>query len=518
MSTDTTPPVSPNPKVLTTPDLLKAILKSKLVDKPTLQRALGAVRTKLGGTLPDSGVPVAELLVASGMITEWHATHLLQGRTKGFFLGKYKLIQHLGSGGMASVYLGEHSVMRTRNAIKVLPKDRVEKPGSLERFQDEARTAALLDHPNIVRTIDIDSVGDRHFMVMEFIDGSDLERVTRKSEKLSVPKALGYLRQAALGLQHAHERGVLHRDVKPLNMLINRDGILKVSDFGLARLRHDFNEELANEQNTATVVGTADYMAPEQARNSNTIDGRADLYALGATLYFMLAGKPMYTGGTLRDRLAQHQMDPAPNLLEANPNVPEDIISLYQRLVDKQPANRYQTATELIGAIDRIVAQNEIRLAEASPLESLGNFAPVKTTAGSHSDALADLAADPSGSGPISGIDSFDHASGDDPFGSSVSGLDLSSFDDEGASTLQPLKPLAPAQKKKKKKKKSQGDGPLITEAQGRLIGMGVLAAIAAGVMVWVFATAQTGNSSIDASDMLKLNEGDKKFIIVDDE
>ncbi|MEM6656221.1 MAG: serine/threonine-protein kinase, partial [Planctomycetota bacterium] len=220
---------------MTTQHLCRALLKSDLVDEETLKRSLASIRVKHDGELPDDARTVADDLVASGLITKWQSTHLLQGRWRGFFLGKYKLIKLLGAGGMGSVYLGEHTVMNKRLAIKVLPKEGPKKESSLKSFQAEARTAAMLDHANIVRTVDIDEVKGRHFIVMEFIDGSDLDRRVRKRGPLSIAEALGFFRQATLGLQYAHERGVLHRDVKPLNMLITRDGVLKVSDLGLAR-------------------------------------------------------------------------------------------------------------------------------------------------------------------------------------------------------------------------------------------------------------------------------------------
>lgn len=344
-------------EVMTTQQLYHALVKSRLVDEESLNRSLASIRVKHGGQMPADAETVAGDLVAAGLITEWQSTHLLSGRWKGFFLGKYKLIRLLGAGGMGAVYLGEHTVMNKRVAIKVLPKEGPQRDKAVASFQAEARTAAMLDHPNVVRTIDIDEVKGRHFIVMEYVDGSDLHHRVRKSGPLSVVEALDFFRQATNGLQYAHERGVLHRDVKPLNMLITRDGVLKISDLGLARLRH---ESAGPEKRR--VVGTADYIAPEQSRNSQIIDGRADLYSLGCTLYFMLTGEAPFMKGNAAEKIAAHQLAPTPDLKAKRPDCPDELVAIYQRLMAKPAEERYQTASELLAAIDRLTPK-----AQAAP-------------------------------------------------------------------------------------------------------------------------------------------------------
>lgn len=495
-------------EVVSSKRFLKAILKSELLDEPTLRRTLATVKVKNGGEIPEDTVQLAQLLVATGLITEWQATHLVIGRSKGFFLGKYKLIRHLGTGGMATVYLAEHRVMNKRHAIKVLPKERLEKPGSLNRFRAEARTAAMLDHPNIVRTLDIDEVGGRHFIVMEYIDGTDLEHATRKQGRLPIGRAIDYLRQATVGLQHAHERGVLHRDVKPLNMLITRDGVLKVSDLGLARLRHEFDLVEAEEK-AASVVGTADYMAPEQARNSNTIDGRADLYALGCTLYFMMTGSPPYTGGSLAERLAQQQMDPTPDLLAARPDTPPDLVAIYERLMEKQPADRFQTASDLLVAIDRFLAENESFAASPPGVGRSSGSSVSLGGSGSHSGqqrviteaSLFDSASSYGSSGGSDWGDLADDLGQTSAASQSGAGLDLDDFGDLEQGEPAALGPLAVPSRQKQGSDSDQNK--LL-----RIAGIGALAVAAGIVCVLAFNSATQHRPKLDTNKFIKNSEG----------
>lgn len=492
-------------QVVSSKRFLKTLIRSTLVDEETLRRTLATVKVKNGGEVPEDTVQLAEMLVATGLITDWQASHLVIGRSKGFFLGKYKLIRHLGTGGMATVYLAEHNVMNKRHAIKVLPKERLEKPGALNRFRAEARTAAMLDHPNIVRTLDIDEIGGRHFIVMEYIDGTDLEHVTRKQGQLPFGRAVDYLRQATVGLQHAHERGVLHRDVKPLNMLITRDGVLKVSDLGLARLRHDFDANAA-EQQAASVVGTADYMAPEQARNSNTIDGRADLYALGCTLYFMLTGSPPYTGGSLAERLAQQQMDPAPKVLEKRPDTPPDLVAIYERLMEKQPADRFQTASDLLLAIDRFIAENDSSVSIAPPagLSDPSSSRLGRSATSGSSDSRRRSAEASYFNDSFQAADT-PSAGSDWEFGDTAGGgLDLDELGDfEGSAVPASLGPLAAAPQ-------TNSRGGADTSEVWRKIGIAVLALAAAGICVVAVNSAMKSRPKLETEKFIKSTESGK--------
>ena len=225
------------------------------------------------------------MLVRDGLLTHFQAEQFLQGKWRRFTIGKYKVLETLGAGGMGSVYLCEHKLMRRRVAVKVLPAAKAEDPAALERFYREARAVAALDHPNIVRAYDIDQDENLHFLVMEYVDGASLQEIVKKSGPLDVLRACHYIRQAAVGLQHAHEAGLVHRDIKPGNILVDRTGTVKILDMGLARFFHD-EEDMLTKKYDENVLGTADYLAPEQALDSHGVDIRADIYSLGATFYF----------------------------------------------------------------------------------------------------------------------------------------------------------------------------------------------------------------------------------------
>ncbi len=242
-----------------------------------------------------------------GLLTTFQAEQFLQGKWRRFTIGKYKVLERLGSGGMGSVYLCEHKLMRRRVAVKVLPSAKAEDTSSLERFYREARAVAALDHPNIVRAYDIDQDDKLHFLVMEHVDGCSLQEIIKKTGPMDVLRACHYIRQAALGLQHAHETaGLVHRDIKPGNILVDRNGIVKILDMGLARFFHD-EDDMLTKKFEENVLGTADYLAPEQALDSHSVDIRADIYSLGATFYFCLTGRTPFAEGTVAQKLIWHQ-------------------------------------------------------------------------------------------------------------------------------------------------------------------------------------------------------------------
>ena len=201
---------------LTPSQFLSLVEKSDLVDSDALQNALAAVQD-----VPDEATELAELLIDQGLITRWHAESLLRGKYKGFFLGRYKLLSHIGTGGMSSVYLAEHAVSHQPRAIKVLPKSRVDDASYLERFHREAMATARLDHPNVVRAYDVDNQGTQHYMVMEYAVGEDLQSVVNREGPLDCRLAADYMAQTCAGLQHAHEHNLIHRDVKPANLLLS---------------------------------------------------------------------------------------------------------------------------------------------------------------------------------------------------------------------------------------------------------------------------------------------------------
>ena len=329
---------------------LDLVRRSGLVDRDRLNQVLRQIKEQAGGEPITEVDYVADRLVQAGLVTDWQSGKLLEGRHKGFFLGKYKLLAHLGTGGMSSVYLAEHLLMQRRVAIKVLPKSRVEDSSYLGRFHREARAAAALDHPNIVRAYDVDQDGPTHYMVMEYIDGRDLQVMVREDGPLDFVPAADYIRQAADGLAHAHEAGLIHRDVKPANLLVNHRGVLKLLDLGLARFTGEERASLtiAYDEN---VLGTADYLAPEQAIDSHGVDARADVYSLGCSLYFVLTGHPPFPDGSLPQRLMMHQKHAPASIAKERPGTPRGLVEICSKMMAKKPDDRQQTMSEVAGAL-----------------------------------------------------------------------------------------------------------------------------------------------------------------------
>ncbi len=339
---------------LTSEKLLKLIAKSRLVDPVKADRMEAKIRKKHSGELPEDPAKVARYFEKADLISKWHSDKLLAGKYKGFFLGKYKLLGHIGTGGMSSVYLAEHTGLQDRRAIKVLPKKRVKDASYLARFQLEAKAIASLNHPNIVLAYDIDNEGDVHFIVMEYVDGVDLQVLVKRDGALDPSTAAELIAQSARGLDHAHNNGVIHRDVKPANLLIDQDGVVRLLDMGLALVSADDDESLtvANNEN---VLGTADYLAPEQALNSHTVDHRADIYGLGCTLYFLLTGKPPFSDGTLAQRIAKHQKEMPTTIRQLRPDVPGELEGICVKMIQKDPAYRYQTAADCAAVLEKFV-------------------------------------------------------------------------------------------------------------------------------------------------------------------
>jgi serine/threonine-protein kinase len=331
-------------------NFLELVRRSGLVEKDRLSQVLDEFQQQDGGQNPSDSEIVADRLIKAGLLTRWQCGKLMEGRHKGFFLAKYKLLGHLGSGGMSAVYLAEHTLLHRRVAIKVLPQSRIKDSSYLPRFYREARAAASVDHPNIVRAYDVDNEGDNHYLVMEYVEGRDLQATVKQDGPLPYRLAADYIRQAAQGLEHAHEAGLVHRDIKPGNLLVDLKGTVKVLDLGLARFTDDHQASLtiAHDEN---VLGTADYLAPEQSINSHTADLRADIYSLGCTLYFLLTGHPPFPEGTLAQRLMKHHTEEPASILEKRPDAPPELVEICAKMMAKKPKERYQTAAEVQQAL-----------------------------------------------------------------------------------------------------------------------------------------------------------------------
>jgi serine/threonine protein kinase len=329
------------PSPTTNEEFLDLVRKSGVVDDKRLSAHLERLRA--AGPLPPEPIKLAMQLVRDGVLTHFQAEQFLQGKWRRFTIGKYKVLERLGAGGMGSVYLCEHMLMRRRVAVKVLPASKAEDTASLERFYREARAVAALDHPNIVRAYDIDQDDKLHFLVMEHVDGSSFQEIVKRTGPMDVLRAAHYVRQAALGLQHAHETaGLVHRDIKPGNILVDRNGIVKVLDMGLARFFHDEADDLTRKHDE-NVLGTADYLAPEQALDSHGVDIRADIYSLGATFYFCLTGRTPFAEGTVAQKLIWHQTRQPKPIRSIRPEVPEGIAAVIERMMAKAPEGRYPT-------------------------------------------------------------------------------------------------------------------------------------------------------------------------------
>lgn len=324
---------------------LHDLKRSELVEDDQLESFFKKCAAKHGGSVPEDPEVLAADMVEEGLLTEWQSKKLLAGKYKGFRLGKYKLLGEVGKGGMSAVYLAEHMLMRRRVAIKVLPKSRVKDSSYLERFRLEARAVAKLDDPHIVRAFDIDNEGDTHYIVMEYVDGQDLHRLVADKGPLDPETAADYVAQAATGLAHAHAKNLVHRDIKPANLLVDRNHTVKLLDLGLAKLTEDETSlTLANDEN---VLGTADYLAPEQALNSHSADHRSDIYSLGCTLYFLLTGRPPFPEGTISERLLKHQVEEPESLLKLRPDLPMSLIEICQKMMSKRPELRHDTAMDV---------------------------------------------------------------------------------------------------------------------------------------------------------------------------
>ena len=327
---------------------LEYVQRSGLVGDDELAESLRRFDAAHGGTRPEDAVAVAEHLIGEQLVTKWHCDKLFDRKYRGFFLGNYKLLGHLGTGGMSSVYLAEHRLLRQRRAIKVLPKSRIGDSSYLARFQREAQAIAALQHRNIVRAYDVDNEGETHYMVMEYVSGADLNTIVKDLAPrfLDFTVAADYIIQAADGLQHAHESCLIHRDVKPANLLVDDKGVVKILDLGLALFSSEAESSLTIAHNE-NVLGTADYLAPEQALNSHDVDARADIYALGCTFYYLLTGHPPFPDGSLAQRIAKHQTQQPADIRIDRPDCPRELIDLVRRMMHKKRERRIQSAGEV---------------------------------------------------------------------------------------------------------------------------------------------------------------------------
>ncbi|MDO4587763.1 MAG: serine/threonine-protein kinase, partial [Planctomycetia bacterium] len=369
---------------LSVEDFLDYLRRSELTDESRLNSTLGEiVRSNAPEKYQDADF-VASELVRYKLITNWHVRQLMKKKYKGFYLRQYRILGHLGSGGMSTVYLAEHTIMQRRVAIKVLPKKRLSNNVYLDRFIREAQASASLDHPNIVRAYDIDRSDDIHYIVMEYFEGTNLRQLVEKEGPLPFEDAVNNIRQGAEGLIHAHRIGVIHRDIKPENILVNDKGIAKILDLGLALLDETiFNQPLSS-INEDKILGTADYLAPEQALDSHNIDARADIYSLGCTLYYCLTGHAPFPFGTISQRLLAHQKETPSSIFKDRPDAPQDLVEICSKMMNKKPEQRFQSATEVVRTMERWLVQHGF--AEINDFPALAHLVEHETIKSDSSD------------------------------------------------------------------------------------------------------------------------------------
>ena len=310
-------------------------------------------------------------LVGLSKLTPYQADSIRSGQVSNLLIGNYIVLDLLGKGGMGHVYKARHRDMDRIVALKVLPKERVNSKAGLRRFHQEVKAAARLVHPNIVTAFDADVSGGVPYLVMEFVEGKDLQAILAETGPLSFREAIDYVLQTARGLEYAHRVGVIHRDIKPANLLLDEHGIIRILDMGVAQLRQPVEDE-ASEPHQITrdgaVIGTTDFMSPEQSSSPRNTDARSDIYSLGCTLYFLLTNSPLYDDESAVDRIIAHRQRPAPRLREKRPDLPRDIDTLFAHMVAKEPGDRYQTVSHLIEDLELL--RRNGRLGE-SPLSQV---------------------------------------------------------------------------------------------------------------------------------------------------
>src|SRR5262249_21628990 len=291
---------------------------------------------------------LARQAVQSNLLTLWQAQQLLAGRTNGFKVDRYVLLEMIGQGGMGRVYLARDTRLNRRVALKILSPERINNPRAIARFQREARVGAQLQHENLVRVYDFGESNGRYYLVMEYIEGKTIGTLISEQGPMPPATAARLVRQGALGVGHAHRKGLIHPDVNPYNILVTHDGTAKLADLGLAI---DLTESDRVTREGAT-VGTFDYVAPEQARHSHAADIRSDIYSLGCTLYHMLAGQVPFPSPSLPEKLFAHQaLEPTP-LSELVPGLPEGLIEIVSRMMRKSPDERYAAPMQVAIAME----------------------------------------------------------------------------------------------------------------------------------------------------------------------
>ncbi|MBL8795901.1 MAG: serine/threonine protein kinase [Planctomycetia bacterium] len=360
--------------------LIDALVKYDLLTAEQLQEAMQHMKRRFND--PQT---MARAMIQRNWLTPYQVNHLLQGHAKDLVLGAYLLLERLGEGGMGSVYKAKHKKLDRVVALKLIRRDLVASPEAIQRFRQEIETAAQLSHPNIVLAYDADEIDGTHFYTMEYVEGTTLGHLVRRSGPMSVTLACDYIRQAAQGLQHAHERGLVHRDIKPSNLMLTWTSktidptggaaadariqalwgshmpLIKILDMGLARghLPEAGKEYDGSITEKGTLMGTPDYISPEQAVNAHKVDIRADLYSLGATLYSLITATVPFPGGGTMEKVIRAQLEVPTPMAQLRPGVPAEVQAIVSKLMAKKPDDRYQTPAELAKVLMVYLTQSE---------------------------------------------------------------------------------------------------------------------------------------------------------------
>ncbi|HTI51448.1 MAG TPA: protein kinase [Planctomycetaceae bacterium] len=309
---------------------------------------------KLG---PGDARPFAMELVRRQKLTSYQAAHALQGKAQGLVFGKYIVLEKIGQGGMGLVYKAEHRRMNRVVALKVMSPVAMRSPEAVKRFRREVEAAARLTHPNIVAAYDANEARGVHFLVMEYVEGRDLALVIKQDGPLPIDKGVRCILQAARGLEHAHREGVVHRDIKPSNLLIDNSGTVKILDMGLARLTDSGIDHATSAlTQSGRIMGTVDYMSPEQALHTRYADRPADIYSLGCSLYYLLTGRPVYSGESLMEKMLAHRERPIPSLSAAREGMPPEWDRVFCKMLAKKIEDRYASMTDVIRDLEACLA------------------------------------------------------------------------------------------------------------------------------------------------------------------
>jgi eukaryotic-like serine/threonine-protein kinase len=334
----------PDAKRLSVDSLLRTILRSGVLSREELQEAL----RQLNPDQRQDPETMAQVLVDMGKLTRFQADKLLNGTALGLVLGPFHVMAPIGRGAMGTVYLARDSRSQQLVALKVLsPKKAREEERFLARFRREMEMSHLVAHPHLAWTYDVGVCQGVYYIALEYIPGKSLYRLVTEEGPLAVPRAARLFAEIASALDHAHHQGLIHRDLKPSNIMITPHDHAKVLDLGLALVQGEAASDREVVGGAGYVVGTMDYIAPEQAENAAKVDPRSDIYSLGCTLYFALTGHPPFPGGTRLDKIQRHQNQEPTPVPQSNPNVHPAFIGLLRRMMAKNPDQRFRSAAEL---------------------------------------------------------------------------------------------------------------------------------------------------------------------------